>query len=1130
MSDSNYLTPGVYIQELEGPAPIVGVSTSIAAFIGMAERGPVNVPILCTSIGDYTRWFGGLMRPQEFPDPADPNRAHCYLPYAVSGFFNNVGQIAYVIRVVPDAGTNPAAEELFDRTGISANASVLVRNTAIGDGGGTTAATGALIMLAPVPPASTAATPSFIRVGDGSASEYVRITATTAVTDGHALDRPLRMGHASGVAFANYARATVAGAHVLAGDAAAGDTAILLSSPSTAAVIGASLIELSANGIVVAAVPRTVTATGANAFTVVLTQPLEASFAVASTALALLTPTAPVPGSVFDAAASAGDSIVYATGAGLAAGQVFDIDPANPATREVRTLGALTSVTFAQPATVDWPAGTELTRMAPSSTTLSSAPAPNPGATTIALTSRVGIYAGSVLSIDTGASRESATVLSVADPRASGADPGNVTLTVATANAHGAGTAVVVVSSATTMLSAAALTGARMLSLTSRLNIDAGSVLLVGTGPQSEYATVASIVGARTLGADPGAVALNTPLANGYMNNAPVVMVSLAAQPAVPAGTGNRATQLVLDTAPGSTVAHSTWSGGWGGGDIVRIALEDGEVSFNTVSALGAPTLEAVTVTPPVQGTHQAGEVVVSRSPLIEAQALDVGAWGNRLALAVQDESSGLVARAGVTALIGPTQVRLATLTGVQAGSYLELIGPAGLVDAATPWKVAAVELATATVTLDGPVSVPQTNAIAGGGTWVRSREFRMSVSLYRHPDPAVPSRDTQIIQSETFRNLSMDPRHAQYFEKVIGALNGPPRLSDHRPDGTSWLIRVLDIAPTQAPRLGPEPLTDTLPSGLVRPAQHRMTGGDDGLAQIADTMYIGDDSVDPATRTGIYVIQNAPNVSIVAIPGQGSAGIQVQLIDLCERLKSCFAILDPLHPNAAIADIQAQRQNFDTKYAAIYYPWLIIPDPMPANLALVPDFPVPPSGYVAGIYARVDVNRGVFHAPANEVVQGITGLTQTLNDGDQAVLNPEPNNINVIRDFRPRGRGIRVWGARVITSDDNYKYVPVRRLLIFIEQSMLLGLQDVVFEPNTPSLWASVERVIENFLRTVWASGALAGATPETSYFVRCDLTTMTPDDIDAGRLIVLVGVAPAMPAEFVIIQIALMTASASQ
>jgi phage tail sheath protein FI len=380
-----------------------------------------------------------------------------------------------------------------------------------------------------------------------------------------------------------------------------------------------------------------------------------------------------------------------------------------------------------------------------------------------------------------------------------------------------------------------------------------------------------------------------------------------------------------------------------------------------------------------------------------------------------------------------------------------------------------------------------------------------------------------------------MDPRHRQYFQTVIGAINGPPRLSDGRPEGSSLLIRVQDTATTQtalwSPRLGPEPLVDVLPNGLVKPAKHKLDiDGDDSLATADDAMYIGADAVDPHNRTGIYALQNALDISIVAVPGQGTPAIQSALIDFCETTKSIFAVLDPRYPDSTIADIQAQRQTFDTKHAALYYPWLTIPNPMPVNLALVPDFALPPSGHVVGIYGRVDDSRGVFKAPANEVVQGITGLTRTLMQGDQEVLNPAPNNINVIRDFRAQGRGIRVWGARVITSDDNYKYVPVRRLLIFIEQSLNVGLQDVVFEPNTPQLWASVERVIGNFLYTVWTSGALAGATPELSFFVRCDRTTMTPDDIDAGRLIALVGVAPAMPAEFVIIQIALMTATNSQ
>ena len=237
-------------------------------------------------------------------------------------------------------------------------------------------------------------------------------------------------------------------------------------------------------------------------------------------------------------------------------------------------------------------------------------------------------------------------------------------------------------------------------------------------------------------------------------------------------------------------------------------------------------------------------------------------------------------------------------------------------------------------------------------------------------------------------------------------------------------------------------------------------------LVNANEAMYIGNASDIPSQRTGIQALQNVPQVSIVAIPGQGTSGVQASVVDYCETAGSLFAVLDPEFPTSQVADIQAQRQLFDTKYAAFYYPWLIIPDPLPTNLALVPDFPIPPSGHVVGIYARVDDNRGVFKAPANEVVQGITGLAQTLDQSDQDQLNPAPNNINVIRDFTRQGRGIRVWGARVITSDDNYKYVPVRRLLIFIEQSLNQGLQDVVFEPNAPKLWATVERLIGNFLK----------------------------------------------------------------
>jgi uncharacterized protein len=178
-----------------------------------------------------------------------------------------------------------------------------------------------------------------------------------------------------------------------------------------------------------------------------------------------------------------------------------------------------------------------------------------------------------------------------------------------------------------------------------------------------------------------------------------------------------------------------------------------------------------------------------------------------------------------------------------------------------------------------------------------------------------------------------------------------------------------------------------------------------------------------------------------------------------------------------------------------------------------------PPSGHLAGIYARVDVERGVHKAPANELIRGIVQIDQTINKREQDLLNPFPININVLRFFPDRGN--RVWGARVVTSDPEWKYINVRRLFIFLESSLTVGTQWVVFEPNDEPLWARVRASVSNFLTTVWRSGALQGATAAEAFFVKCDRTTMTQDDIDNGRLIILVGVAPVKPAEFVIFRI---------
>lgn len=248
-------------------------------------------------------------------------------------------------------------------------------------------------------------------------------------------------------------------------------------------------------------------------------------------------------------------------------------------------------------------------------------------------------------------------------------------------------------------------------------------------------------------------------------------------------------------------------------------------------------------------------------------------------------------------------------------------------------------------------------------------------------------------------------------------------------------------------------------------------------------------------------------------------------LVGHCERLRYRMAIVDP-PKDSSISEVREFRAQFDTKYAALYYPWVRIVDPTrrPDPGGPTPMLNLPPSGYVAGIYARSDVERGVHKAPANEVVLGIDRFTTNVTFDRQSVLNPE--GVNALRFFE--GRANRVWGARLMSSDPEWKYVNVRRLFIYLEHSIDKSTQWAVFEPNNEGLWANIRQTVESFLLSVWRTGALMGTRPEEAFFVRCDRTTMTQNDLDNGRLICLIGVAPTYPAEFVIFRIGQWTADA--
>ncbi len=290
---------------------------------------------------------------------------------------------------------------------------------------------------------------------------------------------------------------------------------------------------------------------------------------------------------------------------------------------------------------------------------------------------------------------------------------------------------------------------------------------------------------------------------------------------------------------------------------------------------------------------------------------------------------------------------------------------------------------------------------------------------------------------------------------------------------------------------------------------------GDDQLSTLSPDDFVGKDG-GPDKRTGIQALEDIDEISLCMVPGIWAKSVRGALILHCESLKDRFAIVDP--PPATLLD-EGRRLDpetikgpVDTKYAAIYYPWLIGRDFVAQR-----DVLLPPSGHLAGIYARTDVERGVHKAPANEVVRGIDRFELNITRREQDMLNPK--GVNALRFFPERG--FRVWGARTMTSDASWKYINVRRLFIFVEESIDEGTQWVVFEPNDEKLWARVRATIEQFLDRLWREGMLQGETRNQAYFVKCDSTTMTQDEIDTGKLICVIGIAPVKPAEFVIFRI---------
>ena len=300
-------------------------------------------------------------------------------------------------------------------------------------------------------------------------------------------------------------------------------------------------------------------------------------------------------------------------------------------------------------------------------------------------------------------------------------------------------------------------------------------------------------------------------------------------------------------------------------------------------------------------------------------------------------------------------------------------------------------------------------------------------------------------------------------------------------------------------------------------------------VGEVKPTEFEGD----VAKREGIGGLAAIDEITMVCVPDLmtlAQNGSDVHLRDLqgkmiahCENMGDRMAILDA-PPNQLPQDILEWRMNtagYDSKFATLYYPWLEVMDPL-TNQPMY----VPPSGHVAGVWCRTDATRGVHKAPANEVVLGVNGLGFQVTQEEQGGLNKV--GINCIRSFP--GRGIRIWGARTLSSDPEWRYLNVRRLFNYIAESIMEGTQWSVFEPNDERLWLQLRIAATNFLTRTWREGALFGASPAEAFYVKCDSETNPPDVIEAGQVIVEIGISPVKPAEFVIFRISQFTAGASE
>lgn len=474
---------------------------------------------------------------------------------------------------------------------------------------------------------------------------------------------------------------------------------------------------------------------------------------------------------------------------------------------------------------------------------------------------------------------------------------------------------------------------------------------------------------------------------------------------------------------------------------------------------------------------------VMEPRPLLTVTAAGEGGWGNQLVVTLA-EGTGL--KTTLSAAADDTHITLKSASGLRSGDLLLFHS----VKKPNEKCYAFVEsIVNNEVVLRPP---------AEGANHAELSKYVSTSAVPEHFVSLCVLKLTAACgeKTEVYEDLTLNPDGPDYIESRLAA---------------SELLRLclgadFSLAPgALLPQFGA--------SAEAKSLVLRLSGGLNGNASEALTKQAVQGSSTVGARTGLAAFEDLTDVNLFAVPGCAVPEVQALLIAHCESSGAGFAILDAKLSDTETTALTAYKDRFDTSYAALYHPWLSV-----YSAAEKKPIFVPPSGAVAGVYARTDGARGVWKAPANEVVRCCTALSANYSAAEQGVLNPK--GINLIRALP--GQGIRVWGARTLSSDGNWKYVNVRRLFIYIEESIRQSTGWAVFEPNDTNLWSRVSGTVHVFLTGLWREGALAGAAPEEAFYVSIGRgVTMTEDDILNGRLICEIGVAPVRPAEFIIFRI---------